>query len=626
MKKTFILILCIVHCVLSIEVMATLPVRDGRLKKMKVYERVEPASWWAGMNNPELQLMFYGAGVGRCQVGVLSDVLKISRVERTENPNYLFVYLDTKDVPAGVYEIVLRGPLRTATVKYELKERREGSAERESFGSQDAIYLLMPDRFANGNTENDNVKGYLQGVDNTDLHHRQGGDIEGIIQHLDYIADLGMTALWTTPLLDDNDTLYSYHHYATTNFYKVDPRLGTNGDFVRLVEECHRHGLKYIMDIVPNHVNPRHWWHDDLPSSSWYNQWPEFTRTNYKIVCATDPHASKADKDQLQKGWFDVNMADLNYNNKLLFDYVLQSYIYWAELTGLDGFRVDTYPYNDLNLASQMMAGIRREYPNMNLVGECWVKSIPEMAYFQTGNNNRDGFDSQLPSIMDFILKDWLELAFVEGEAWDKGMIRFYNHFAQDFALPNPDLVMNMLDNHDMARYSNAVKDDVKLIKMGMAMLATVRGYPQYYYGDEILIDGKGGSYEDARHCFPGGWAHHEKNAFDPKQRTKEQKEVYNYLRSILQFRKISEALCYGKMTHFLPVDGVYCFFRYTDNQKVMVVVNSNEKAKKLNLERFNEMDIVGHQARNVATGRVVDLKESHKFAGKTVTILEILK
>jgi glycosidase len=341
-------------------------------------------------------------------------------------------------------------------------------------------------------------------------------------------------------------------------------------------------------------------------------------------VCATDPHASKADKDQLQKGWFDVNMADLNYNNRLLFDYVLQSYIYWAELTGLDGFRVDTYPYNDLNLASQMMAGIRREYPNMNLVGECWVKSIPEMAYFQTGNNNRDGFDSQLPSIMDFILKDWLEMAFVEGEAWDKGMIRFYNHFAQDFALPNPDLVMNMLDNHDMARYSNAVKDDVKLIKMGMAMLATVRGYPQYYYGDEILIDGKGGSYEDARHCFPGGWAHHEKNAFDPKQRTKEQKEVYNYLRSILQFRKTSEALCYGKMTHFLPDDGVYCFFRYTDNQKVMVVVNSNEKAKKLNLERFNEMDIVGHQARNVATGRMVNLKETHKFEGKTVTILEI--
>jgi glycosidase len=468
------------------------------------------------------------------------------------------------------------------------------------------------------------VEGYIQKVDNTNLHQRQGGDIEGIIQHLDYIADLGMTALWTTPLLDDNDTLYSYHHYSTTNFYKVDPRLGTNDDFVRLVEECHRHGLKYIMDIVPNHVNPRHWWHNDLPDSNWYNQWETFTRTNYKIVCATDPHASKADKDQLQKGWFDVNMADLNYNNKLLFDYVLQSYIYWAELTGLDGFRVDTYPYNDLNLASQMMAGIRREYPNMNLVGECWVKSIPEMAYFQTGNNNRDGFDSQLPSIMDFILKDWLEMAFVEGEAWDKGMIRFYNHFAQDFALPNPDLVMNMLDNHDMARYSNAVKDDVKLIKMGMAMLATVRGYPQYYYGDEILIEGKGGSYEDARHCFPGGWAHHEKNAFDPKQRTKEQKEVYNYLRSILQFRKTSEALCYGKMTHFLPDDGVYCFFRYTNNQKVMVVVNSNEKAKKLNLERFNEMDIVGHQARNVATGRMVNLKETHKFEGKTVTILEI--
>ena len=528
-------------------------------------------------------------------------------------------------MPAGIYEIYLRGPLKTASIKYELKERREGSADRESFGSQDAVYLLMPDRFANGNPNNDSVEGYIQGVDNTNLHQRQGGDIEGIIQHLDYIADLGMTALWTTPILDDNDTLYSYHHYATTNFYKVDPRLGTNEDFVRLVEECHRHGLKYIMDIVPNHVNPRYWWHNDLPDPTWYNNWPKFTRTNYKIVCATDPHVSQADKEQFQKGWFDTNMADLNYNNKLLFDYVLQSYIYWAELTGLDGFRVDTYPYNDLGRASELMAGIRREYPNMNLVGECWVKSIPEMAYFQTGNNNRDGFDSQLPSVMDFMLKDWLEMAFVEGEAWDKGLIRFYNHFAQDFALPNPDLVMNMLDNHDMARYSNAVKDEVKLIKMGMAMLATVRGYPQYYYGDEILIDGKGGSYEDARHCFPGGWAHHEKNAFDPKQRTKQQKEVYNYLRSILQFRKNSGALCYGKMTHFLPDDGIYCYFRYTENQTVMVVVNKNPKAKELNLERFNERNIIGRQARDITTGKISTLKNTHKFAGKTVTILEVL-
>ena len=626
MKKTFFLVLCIVHCALCIDVMATLPIRNPKIKKMKVYERVEPASWWAGMNNPELQLMFYGTGVGRCQVGVLSDVLKISRVERTENPNYLFVYLDTKDVPAGVYEIVLRGPLKTATVKYELKERREGSAERESFGTQDAVYLLMPDRFANGNTENDNVKGYLQGVDNTDLHHRQGGDIEGIIQHLDYIADLGMTALWTTPILDDNDSLYSYHHYSTTNFYKVDPRFGTNEDFVRLVEECHRHGLKYIMDIVPNHANPRHWWHNDLPDSSWYNQWPEFTRTNYQVAVVTDPHVSKADKEQFEKGWFDTNMTDLNYNNKLLFDYVLQSYIYWAELTGLDGFRVDTYPYNNLDAASRLMAGIRREYPKMNLVGECWVKSFPEMAYYQTGNNNKDGFDSNLPSVMDFMLKDWLEMAFVEEEAWNKGMIRFYNHFAQDFCVPNPDLIMCMLDNHDMTRYGNAVGGDIKIIKMGMAMLSTVRGYPQFYYGDEILIEGGMGAYEDARRCFPGGWAHHEANAFDPKQRTKEQKEVYNYLRSILQFRKTSEALTKGKMTQFLPHDGFYCYFRYTENQTVMVVVNNNEKAKDLNLMRFNEMNIVGRQARNIATGRVVDLNESHKFTGKTVTILEILK
>ena len=276
-------------------------------------------------------------------------------------------------------------------------------------------------------------------------------------------------------------------------------------------------------------------------------------------------------------------------------------------------------------MASKLMAGIRCEYPNMNLVGECWVKSFPEMAYYQTGNNNKDGFDSNLPSVMDFMLKDWLEMAFVEEEAWNKGVIRFYTHFAQDFCLPNPNNIMCMLDNHDMTRFANAVDNDVKVIKMGMAMLATVRGYPQYYYGDEILIEGGKGAYEDARKCFPGGWADDKVSAFDPKQRTKEQKEVYDYLRSILQFRKTSEAITKGNMKQFIPQDGIYCYFRYTDSQTVMVVVNNNDKAKEVELERFNEMNIKGRQARDVVTGKDVKLKDTHKFAGKTVTILEIL-
>lgn len=618
MKKYLIFVLSMLT---SVAIVASSP---SRRHKVDYYSKIEPANWWAGMKSPELQLMVYGENVGKCRMITLEDDIKIVRTERTRNPNYLFVYIDVRNVNPGVHTLVLQGSRGVQNIKYEFLPRTDGAAVRRSFGAQDAVYLIMPDRFANGNIDNDSVAGYCQGVLPGNLHKRQGGDIQGIIEHLDYIEDLGMTALWTTPLFDDNDVQYSYHHYATTDIYRVDPRFGSNEDFKRLVDSCHSHNLKYIMDIVPNHINPRYWWADDIPDSAWYHRWPEFTRTNYTLSVQTDPHASEADKKELTQGWFDTNMADLDLTESLLFDYMRQAYIYWIEYTGLDGLRVDTYPYNNLQDVSRLMHAIRNEYPFMNIVGECWVKTVPEMAYYQSGNNNKDGFDSGLPTVIDFMLKDYLEWVFVEDENWNTGLIRFYSHFAQDFAFANPNLIMNMIDNHDMSRYSNAVNGDTELYKMGLALIAVVRGFPQYYYGDEIMIYGKGGTYEDARHRFPGGWADDERSAFDMAQRTEVENEVLDYLRAILQFRKNSKALTEGRMMQFIPRDGIYCFFRYTDTEKVMVVVNNNSEDKHVDLTRFREILPERTVARDIVTGNRTTLMSTCTFKGKYVTILEL--
>ena len=596
-------------------------------KSISFCTTISPRMWWVGMHNTELQLMLYGSGVSECEVSVdNSSALKLLRVERTPNPDYLFVYLDTREATEGEYYILLskKSIKRTQTITYTLHKREDNSAQRTSFGQQDAVYLVMPDRFANGNPNNDNVNGYIQTVDTSDLHQRQGGDIQGIIDHLDYIADLGMTALWTTPLFDDDDAQYSYHHYATTDLYNVDPRFGTNEDFRRLVDSCHSYGLKYILDIVPNHLNVRYKWGSGIPDSAWLHQWTDFTRTNYQLCAQTDPYASHYDKNLLCNGWFDTNMADLNLANPLLADYIRQAYIYWIEYTGLDGIRVDTYPYNDRNDVAKLLGEIRCEYPNMNLVGECWVKSVPELSYYQSGTLNRDSFDSQLPSVMDFVLKDYLEWSFVEEEGWNRGLQRFYFHFAQDFVYSRPDLIMNMVDNHDMNRYGNAVDYNPDLYKMGITLIAIVRGFPQYYYGDEIMMEGRGGSYEDCRHRFSGGWKNDETNKFRHECRTSTENDIRSHLKKVLLFRRQSKAITQGKMLQFIPYDGIYCFFRYIGNEKVMVVVNNNNNDREVDITRFNEMNIIGHTAYDVINDTYLTIGKRHIFQSKSITIFDI--
>ena len=588
-------------------------------------QRVEPTYWWTGMNQSEFQLMLYGIEINAADISINYPGVSISRTEFTDNSNYVFLYLKVaKETLPGKFNIVIKKASRIQKIIYELKARRAGSANRLSFTEADAFYLLMPDRFVNGNTMNDTVQGYHQGVHREIPGARHGGDIDGIISKIPYLADLGITTLWTTPLFDNNDTNYSYHHYACSDYYKIDPRLGKNEDYKRLSEACHSNGLKLVIDVVPNHCGSSHWWMNDMPAKDWLNKWDTYTSSNYRMTAWTDPHASESDKFRLTHGWFAPNMPDLNLQNPLLFDYLRQVYVFWIETANIDGMRVDTYPYNDIKTAARFIQSIRDEYPNMNVVGECWVKTPAEIAYYQSGNNNKDGFDSRLTSVMDFCLKDVLYSTFTETESWDHGLARFYAHYAQDFVYPNTNMIMNFLDNHDIERYTTMTKGDVRKYKMGLAMLIAARGYPQIYYGTEIMMDGVAGSYEGQRFDFPGGWSEDNRNAFTIEGRRNAENEVFSYLKTLLNYRKNNPVLQNGLMKQFIPENGIYVFFRYNKEKTLMIIANNNMQVKDLDLKRFNEMLSGKTEGLEITTSKAYQLSKPISIMAKTVIIIEV--
>ena len=595
-------------------------------QKQQWVQRLEPTFWWTNMHQKELQLMFYGTNISQTEISVNYPGVQILRKVTTDNPNYAFVYLHiSPETQPGKFAFELRRGKSIQKISYELKARYEGSAMRETFTEADAIYLIMPDRFANGNISNDEIKGYHQGVNRNDPGLRHGGDLEGIISKIPYLADLGITALWTTPIFENNDTVYSYHHYGTTDYYKVDPRFGTNEDYARLSAVAKQHGIKMILDIVPNHCGGMHWWTKDTPAKDWFNVWEKYTPSNYRMTTWTDPHAAKADLHRLTHGWFAPNMPDFNLNNPLVFDYLRQAYVFWIEYADIAGLRVDTYPYNDIRLAAQFIQSLRNEYPKMNVVGECWMNSSLEVAYYQSGNNNKDGFDSRLQSVMDFALGNAFASAFNEADGWDKGLTRFYMHFAQDFAYHNTHLVMNFLDNHDINRFSNSVNNDVRKFKMALAMLLTTRGYPQIYYGTEIMLDGIPGTYEGTRFTFPGGWHNDSRNAFLSEGRTEKENEVFDYLKKLLHFRKSNPVLHNGKMTQFVPENGIYVYFRYNENKTIMVVVNNNEQNSTLNTQRFREIIGTKKTAVDIFDGKEYKITDPLILNAKSVCIFEVL-
>ena len=603
----------------------------GQVKKgtKSLVQRVEPMNWWVGMRNPELQILVYGKNVAAYRPEVAYPGVKINRVVTTENPNYQFIYLTIgADTPAGDMEIVFKKDGKTAfTYPYPLWKREENSAMRKGFDNSDAIYLLMPDRFANGNPANDSHPEVTEKADRSSLNGRHGGDIQGIIDHLDYLQELGMTALWSTPLMEDNMEVTSYHTSAISDYYKIDPRYGTTADYKRLSAEAKKRGIKLIMDVVTNHCASAHWWMNDLPAADWVHQFDTFTRSNYRMGTIPDPYASEVDRELNSKGWFDTSMPDLNQRNPLLMDYLIQNAIWWIEFADLGGLRIDTYPYNHKETMVDFNLRILEEYPDFNIVGETWVHAPSEVAYWQKDALNADGFNSELPTGMDFPLLDALAVFTKEKQGWDSGIMRPYSVFSQDYVYAYPYNLLIFADNHDTERIWEVLDGNVADFKLVFSILMTTRGIPQMYYGTEIMMRGekrKGDG--DIRRDFPGGWQGDGMNAFTAAGRTKEQNEVFDFVKKLLNWRKVNPVIHTGAMKHFIPENGVYVYFRYNEDKKVMVVLNNSDgESKTLDTKRFAEILGDCDAGVDVISGeRFTGLRKSLTVPAKSALILEL--
>ncbi len=589
-------------------------------------ERVEPPFWWADMMHAELQIMAYGEHIGHTRVEINHPGVSLKEAVAVDSPNYLFLYLDISDASPGVFPIrfVSQGEV-VYSYEYELKQRDPGSRYRDGINVSDAIYLLMPDRFANGDPSLDDQPDMLEQSDRSNPSGRHGGDIPGVIRHLDHIAGMGFTAIWLNPVLENNQPRYSYHGYAITDFYRVDARFGGNEMYRQLVAEAEKKGIKIIKDLILNHCGHHHWWMDDLPTSGWLNQWDSFTRTSYRMTTIVDPHASRYDYERMLKGWFDTNMPDLNQRNRLLARYLKQNSVWWIEYAGLQGIRMDTQPYADRFFMSDWARYILYEYPYFMIIGEAWM-GIPAMvSYYQGGKLNHDGYDSHFPSVFDFALYDDIGLAFNEEQGWSTGMMRLYNTLAQDFLYPDPYNLVIFGDNHDTNRLFTRVGEDLEKLKMALTFLFTTRGIPQVYTGTELLEsayehDGHG----ELRTNFPGGWPDDPVNKFNREGRSAAQNMVVDHITTLLNFRKNTPALYDGWLLQFVPEDNIYVYFRYDDQDTVMVILNNNDAEKTLELARFKQGWDGYSRAEEILSGRVMEGFDAWAIPGNTALVLQL--
>ncbi|MBC7524079.1 MAG: glycoside hydrolase family 13 protein [Flavobacterium sp.] len=592
-------------------------------------ERVEPPFWWSNMNLSSVQIMFYGKNINQYDVSVNKDVI-IENIQKTENPNYIFVTINTKNIPATELLFSFKTKNKIAfTHKYTINLRKVNSKFRKSFDSSDVIYLIMSDRFANGNPDNDSDKILTEKLDRTNPNGRHGGDIEGIIKHLDYIKELGATAVWPTPLCQDNDEKGSYHTYGQSDVYAIDSRFGTNDDYVRLSSELHQLGMKNIMDYVTNHWGWKHWMMNDLPTNDWIHQFPQYTQTNHRRESLNDIYASKIDAQVCSDGWFVKTMPDLNQSNPLVLKYLTQNAIWWIEYADLDGFRVDTYPYNDKDGISKWTKAITDEYPNFNIVGEAWLNSPAKISYWQKDSKigALQSFNSYLPSVMDFPLFDAFSTVFNQDkQEWEKGMINFYLNFTNDFLYANPNNILTFIENHDTNRFNDIYKSDFKKYQMAMTLLATVRGIPQLYYGSEIGMTGnkdKAGD-GDIRRDFPGGWSADSSNAFSKSGRTAEQQKYFDFTKKLFNWRKSKAVIHSGKLMHYIPENNVYVYFRYNETESVMVIVNNSNEKQTFKTNRFQESILNYKSGKDIISDKIIDITNEVSMEPKSVLILEL--
>ncbi len=526
---------------------------------------VYPPNWWVGMHDSNVELMIYGDDIADDTVTIVNSDVVLREKHALESANYLFVTLDTSKAKAGDVELrFVDTDGSTRDISYSLQKRRDGSALRKGFGPRDAIYLIAPDRFVNGDKDNDDIEGFIDKADRSLKGGRHGGDIEGIIQHLDYIEALGFTQLWSMPLLENAMDTYSYHGYSTTDYYQIDPRYGTNEDFLMLSHAANKRGIGVIMDMVLNHIGSNHKWMEDTPSSDWINNDSKFIGTTHKRESLHDPHAIKSDIKGFSDGWFVPTMPDLNQRNPHLANYLIQNAIWWVESANLSGIRVDTYSYPDKAFLSDWTNRLISEYPKLNIVGEEWSVNPAITAYWQAGSKRHDDYDSALPSVMDFPLQAAVIKALTNEESWNSGFISIYETLATDFLYGDPNNLVIFPDNHDMSRIYTQLGHDVEKWNMAMSLLLTTRGIPQVFYGTEILMQNEGS--EDhgiIRSDFPGGWpSDSKKNAFTGKGLTTDERWAQQRIKQLLQLRKTHPLQFEGSLKHYAPTDGVYTFFR----------------------------------------------------------------
>ena len=616
-------------------------------------DRIEPTDWYVGLKDASLQLMVYGKDIKTADVTTDYPGVKIDSLVRLDSPNYLLVYMNVKDAQPGTMTLLFQQGKQKKKVNYTLKAREKKGEERYGFSNADVLYMLMPDRFASGRTDNDQIKGLRPYKnDRTQPSLRHGGDLEGIRQHLDYFKELGVTALWFTPVLEndspDHGTQSTYHGYATTNYYRVDPRFGSNEEYRQLCDEAHAKGIKIVMDMIFNHSGYEHPWTLDMPSKDWLNtpEWlsPEnqakavemktmdgaakvndkYLQTSYKLTPVVDPYASKIDLHETVDGWFVPTMPDLNQRNPHVIKYLIQNSIWWIETVGIDGIRMDTYPYADRDAMAQWMKIIGEEYPNFNTVGETWVTEPAYTAAWQKDSKLSEK-NSYLPTVMDFAFYDRINQAKnEETDAWWNGFNRIYNNFVYDYLYPNPSNVMAFLENHDTDRFLGEGKDTVAL-KQALALLLTVNRTPQLYYGTEVLMNGtKHITDGNVRKDFPGGFPGDTKNCFTREGRTQAENAMFDWLSRLLHWRQGNDVIIKGKQTQFIPFNGIYVIARQYQGKTVLTILNGNRKQADMQLDRYAEVIGNATAAKDVITGRTIRLDKKLSLKSRQTLIIEL--
>ncbi|MFY0592037.1 glycoside hydrolase family 13 protein [Roseivirga sp.] len=589
--------------------------------------KVEPPFWYAQMPTEKLQLSLYGEGLGNWRASIEAPGITLVNQLAGDSKNYLFINLEiSPDVRASSISIDLRNGRKHKKLNYELKERLIEANKNQGFSSEDVIYLLMPDRFANGNPDNDTIEGMLEPARRDDPSGRHGGDLKGVQEQLDYIKELGMTAVWLTPVFENDQTpeYKGYHGYAATDMYKVDRRFGSNEEFVAFVQACHDKGLKVIMDMIHNHIGDQHWWMKDLPFKNWVHDQSVYGNTSYRGSVASDPYASKYDEDKLIKGWFVNEMPDLDQRNNVLADYLIQNTLWWIEYSGVDGIRMDTYVYPYKEYMARWAKEVIEAYPNFNIVGESWVENVASESYWQEDKaGENDGYNSYLPSVTDFQIHFAVRDAFNSDFGWESGIMKLYYALSQDRLYSDPMKNVIFLDNHDIGRIFSTLGENPDHLKMAYTYLLTTRGIPQVYYGTELAFkQGTQGGDGDKRADMPGGWASDSRSVFTKEGRTSAENDMFDYVKKITNWRKTSDAIHHGKLLHFLPTDNVYVYFRYTDDERVMVILNMNDEPMTISRTKHIEMLRGFSNATDVMNGTAFDISKDFQVPAKRTTVL----